>query len=104
MNHAEGDVRSILIVDDHKIERETIEFLIHKHFPHLKTTLASNGYDALEIIKSIHVDILFADIKMPRMNGLELIRRGLMVNPVLKIIVFSGFGEFEYAKMAISLG
>lgn len=65
---------------------------------------ASDGELAWPLIRRIHPDILITDIRMPFMDGLELsalVRKEL---PDTKIIILSGFGEFEYAKKAITLG
>lgn len=95
---------NILIVDDEKKEREGIALLLKRFDFPLKTTLAQNGEDALKIMEKNHFDILLTDIKMPYMDGIQLIRetqkRGW--NPVC--IIYSAYGEFEYAQNAISLG
>ena len=62
---------TILIVDDEKLERRGIRFLL-KREGDFQILEAANGKDALGILASNHVDILFSDVKMPYMNGLEL--------------------------------
>lgn len=65
---------------------------------------AQNGKEALELIEEYHPDLLVSDIKMPFMDGLELskvIRDSYMST---KIILFSGWDDFEYARRAISYG
>lgn len=94
----------ILIVDDEFIERDGIIFLINKFYFDLDIKECSDGEEALEYIKENPVDILFTDVKMPFMDGLELSKNAKVLYPDLKIVIFSGFGEFEYAKKAISLG
>lgn len=94
----------ILIVDDEFIERDGIIFLINKFSFDLDIKECSDGEEALEYIKENPVDILFTDVKMPFMDGLELSKNAKVLYPDLKIVIFSGFGEFEYAKKAISLG
>lgn len=94
----------ILIVDDEFIERDGIIFLINKFSFELDIKECSDGEEALEYIKENPIDILFTDVKMPFMDGLELSKNAKVLYPDLKIVIFSGFGEFEYAKKAISLG
>lgn len=94
---------SILIVDDEAIERNGIKFLIKKYNFGLNISEAGNGKDALKYLKNNKIDILFTDVKMPFMDGLELSREARALYPKLIIIIFSGYGEFEYAKTAISL-
>ncbi len=92
-----------LIVDDEKIERDGIKLLVKKYNLELEMAEAENGKTALEYIKENHVDVLFTDIKMPFMNGLELAERAKAINPGLKVIIYSAFGEFDYARRAINI-
>lgn len=95
---------TILIADDQQEEREGIAFLIQElGFP-LKIEFAENGKKALEFLRHQSVDILFTDVRMPLMDGLQLTKEALKLQPHLKVILFSGFAEFEYAKTAITLG
>lgn len=91
----------ILLVDDEQIERDGIKRLLAKYQFRFTVTEAANGEEALEILANEPVDILFTDIKMPFMDGLELSRRAREMEPGLKIIIFSAYGEFEYAQKAI---
>ncbi|WP_312103006.1 response regulator [Lachnoclostridium sp.] len=65
---------------------------------------ATNGKDALDLIKEYHADILFTDIRMPMMDGLELTKEAKEFNPNLKIVIVSGYNEFEYAQQSIRYG
>lgn len=94
----------ILVVDDQQIEIDAIEWLIQKHSLPLVLAQANNGETGLAYIKNNHVDILFTDIRMPFMDGLELAKQAKVILPDLKIIIYSAYGEFEYAKRAIQLG
>ncbi|MBQ8999794.1 MAG: response regulator, partial [Clostridium sp.] len=94
----------ILIVDDECNERMGIQRLISKYQYPLEVRQAPNGIIALEIMEKEEIDILLTDIKMPFMTGIELIeqvnKRGW--NPIC--IIYSAYGEFEYAQNAIQLG
>lgn len=96
----------ILIVDDSVLDIDCIIFLINKFDLPLHPVKAVNGNEALSFIKKkdVHFDILFTDIKMPLMDGLELSREVCRLSPDTRIIIFSGFSDFEYAKTAISIG
>ena len=59
---------------------------------------------ALKMIETQHWDILITDIKMPKIDGLELSKKALEINSNLKIIIVSGYDEFEYARKAIQIG
>lgn len=65
---------------------------------------AQNGKEALELIEDHHPDLLISDIKMPFMDGLELAKTIHDNYMNTKIILFSGWDDFEYARMAISYG
>lgn len=91
----------ILLVDDDSNERSGVRFLIERGGFPLEILEASNGKRALELLEQETVDILFTDVKMPYMDGLELSATVCRRFPQIKIIVFSAYGEFEYAKKAM---
>lgn len=68
------------------------------------TGRAENGKQALERMKEVPVDILITDITMPVMNGLELISAARQLYPELRIIILSGYNEFDYLKQGMRLG
>ncbi len=94
----------ILIVDDEKFERDCIRYLIQSSGLPLEVMEADDGTSALTLLLESPVDILFTDVQMPVMDGLELIRRSNQILPGLKLIIFSSFADFEYARTAITLG
>ncbi|MCD9025712.1 response regulator transcription factor [Cohnella silvisoli] len=96
-------MRTILIVDDERMEREGIRHLIEAYKLPLIVQLRSNGNEALDLLRQQRFDILLTDIKMPFMNGLELARNARELSPGMKIIIFSAYGEFDYAVQAIHL-
>lgn len=65
---------------------------------------ASDGEMALSVIQDVMPDILLTDIRMPFLDGFDLIRHARAIMPWLKVVIISGFDEFEYARKAISLG
>lgn len=75
-------------------EKEGIEFVGE----------ASDGEMALPLIKKVKPDILITDIRMPFMDGLELSRTVLKEMPEMKILILSGYGEFEYVQEALRIG
>lgn len=93
----------ILIVDDEAIEREAICFLIQKFHFDLEVTQANNGKEALISLRKKKFDILFTDIKMPFTDGLTLADQAKSLYPDIEIIIFSGYGDFQYAKKALVL-
>ncbi len=92
----------IIIVDDERGASWGIErSIIHncKDFEVVGSFL--NGQEALSFLYSNSVDVVITDIRMPVMDGLELAKRIDMLGFKCKVIVLSGFGEFEYAQKAI---
>ncbi|WP_141502648.1 response regulator transcription factor [Paenibacillus luteus] len=65
---------------------------------------AENGQDALEALRDSAADILLTDISMPIMNGLTLIGEARKFRPDLKVIILSGYNDFEYIKSGLKLG
>ncbi|MDY2593897.1 MAG: response regulator [Oliverpabstia sp.] len=92
----------VLLVDDEILVRDAIKARID--WNSLGYELAGdcqNGKEAIEFVQNHPVDVVLTDICMPYVDGMEL-SRFLHVNyPEILIIIFSGFGEFEYAKKAI---
>lgn len=95
---------TILIVDDEKIERNGMKFLLKREAEEFQILEASNGREALGILEKQKADILLTDIKMPYMSGLELARQVSEKHPAMKMIMFSGYSDFSYAQSAIRYG
>lgn len=66
--------------------------------------VASNGLEALSLIKKESPDILITDIRMPGCGGLELVERAHNICPNLQIVIISGYANFEYAQMVMGFG
>ncbi len=66
--------------------------------------VASNGLEALELVRTLSPDILITDIRMPGYTGLELIQKAKEVAPLLEVIIISGYAQFDYAQTAIQQG
>ncbi len=65
---------------------------------------AGNGEELLELLEALQPDIVFVDIKMPKVNGLEAMERGKRISPNTCWIILTGYAEFDFAKRAITLG
>lgn len=95
----------IFLVEDEAIIRNGIKNTIDWEKEGLEFVgEAGDGEMAYPIILKSRPDILITDIQMPFMNGLELSRMIKKELPATKILILSGYGEFEYAKQAISIG
>ncbi|MDR2178084.1 MAG: response regulator [Treponema sp.] len=95
---------TILIADDEKNIRAGIIKILRKEFSGIAFFEAKNGEEALELAVREKPDILITDIRMPRMDGIELMCRIRMSprNAGMNIIVLSGYDDFSYAQKAIS--
>ena len=95
----------IFVVEDELLIRQSIRNMIENlSGPYAFCGEASDGEMALSMMQDLMPDILVTDIRMPFLDGFELIRHVKAMMPWLKIIIISGYGEFEYAQKAISLG
>lgn len=95
----------VLIVDDEKLIREGLIKIIERIDDKYEIIgEAKNGLEALEKIKKLTPDLAIIDIKMPTMDGLELLKKINQENIKIKIIILSGHDEFSYAKTALENG
>lgn len=66
--------------------------------------LAENGAEALKLVESVKPDVVISDIKMPVMDGMELMKELHKSHPEIKVIILSGYNDFEYMNSAIKNG
>ncbi|WP_066718890.1 response regulator [Clostridium sp. Marseille-P299] len=96
-----GLYRIMLVDDEEEVRRSMIKTMKWEEAGFIVVGDAENGKDALEKIEIYEPDVILTDIKMPYMDGLELARQVKENYPSTRIVVFSGFDDFEYAKQAI---
>ncbi|HEX7056777.1 MAG TPA: response regulator transcription factor [Bacilli bacterium] len=95
----------VLLVDDERIILDGIARMVD--WPALGCKLAGtakNGLEAMDFISKNSVDIVISDIRMPGMDGLQLVEAAKELAPSLAFILLSGFDEFEYARIAMRFG
>jgi two-component system response regulator YesN len=98
-------VISVLIVDDEKNIRAGIRKILAESVEwKLDCVEAKNGEEALGVIDARRIDLMITDIRMPKMDGIELMRTLASRERAPAIIVLSGFDEFSYAREAIRAG
>ena len=92
----------ILIIDDEKAIRETLKEILEyeKH----KVETAENGRQGLDMARANNYDLIFCDIKMPELDGLEVLERLLMSGVEAQVIMISGHGNIETAVDALKKG
>ncbi len=92
----------ILIAEDEDITRKHLADILRDESYEVEST--GNGVDALNEIKSKDFDVLIADIKMPKMDGLELLTRVKKISPETEVLVITGFGSINSAVEAMKKG
>ena len=93
-----------IIVDDEKMIRQGIQNVIPWHSIGVDSVFtAKSGEEAIGIIREQKPEIMITDIKMDGMTGLELIGLARKVVPEMRVLVLSGYDEFEYARKCIKL-
>lgn len=96
-----GLYRIMLVDDEEEVRKSMIKTMKWEEAGFIVVGDAENGKDALEKIELYEPDVILTDIKMPYMDGLELAKQVKENYPSTRIVVFSGFDDFEYAKQAI---
>ncbi|MFQ3621454.1 MAG: response regulator [Spirochaetales bacterium] len=96
---------SLLVADDEEIERKAIRLIINRNCPAIDQVWdAENGRQVVEICRVQRPDILFLDIRMPGLSGLEAARELRKLHPPVRIVFLTAYHEFEYAHEAIQIG
>ncbi|MCD7956667.1 MAG: response regulator [Lachnospiraceae bacterium] len=91
-------MRTLLIVEDEKLIRQGIRVMIQRSGVPVESIIeCSNGQMALEVLKNQSVDVMLTDIRMPKMNGIELVKEmQKLPHPPLTVAI-SGYDDFSYA-------
>ena len=96
---------NILITDDEQIVIDSLSFIISKNFAdEAKVFTALSGTEAIEIVMKENIDMLFMDINMPGLSGLETVSVITKLKPNIVFVILSAFDRFQYAQSAIELG
>jgi DNA-binding NtrC family response regulator len=93
---------TVLIVDDERTLARSIKaFLIDSGYD---AEVAGSGEQALEQLERVRPDVIFADVRLPGMNGIELLRRIREFDPAVPVIMMTAYGTIEGAVEAVKLG
>lgn len=96
---------NVLLVEDEKVIRNGMVVLINEVAVGFKAMWeAGDGTRAWEILQHEMPDVLITDIRMPKMDGLHLIRKAKTLYPDMPVVIVSGYDDFEYARRAIKYG
>lgn len=91
----------VLIVDDMLDFRETLRLLLNRTY---EVRTASSGRLALEEIPHFRPDLVILDIRMPEMDGLEVLRRVKQFDPTIEVVMITAYGSLETVKLALAHG
>jgi two-component system response regulator (stage 0 sporulation protein F) len=94
--------RKVLIVDDQNGIRVLLVEVFSSEGYH--TSQASNGKLALEIVRKDPPDLVLLDMKIPGMDGLDILKHIKQINPSIKVIMMTAYGELDMIKEATDLG
>jgi two-component system response regulator YesN len=96
---------NVVVVDDEERIRQGLAKLITQAGDEfIVTGIFSSGQELLSNMDTISVDLVITDIKMPMMNGLQLIEKLQLRYPKLKLAIVSGFDDFSFARQALRFG
>lgn len=98
-------MKKIIIVEDEFRIRNGLSTLINKLDMGCKVIgEAENGFEGLKMISDMEPEVVITDIKMPKMDGLSMIRQAKEMGASCDFVILSGYAEFEYAQQGIQLG
>lgn len=91
-----------MLVDDHKSFRDSLAKILQGEG--YKVFAAMDGEEALDILRQEHIHLILTDLKMPKMNGVELLQVAKTIHPEVEVILITGFGTVDTAVTAMKDG
>jgi two-component system response regulator AtoC len=95
--------RRVLVVEDNETSRKQIQVFLESD-PNLAVDTASNGSDALKALTELPYSVIVTDLKMPRVDGLQLLEEVQKRRLPASVIITTGFGTIDHAVQAMRLG
>lgn len=98
-------MKKLVVIDDEYLVIEGIRVILKRIGKDYELVgSASDGQTALELIENVHPDVVFVDIRMPGLSGLEVIEHFYKKYPDMIFVLVSAYKEFEYARKGMELG
>jgi len=98
---APASAARILVVDDELGPRESLRMLLKRAY---QITTADSGRGALQMLPQVRPDVVILDIKMPEMDGLEVLRRVKRADPTIEVVMITAYASLETVKLALTHG
>jgi DNA-binding NtrC family response regulator len=92
----------ILIADNDKLVQDVIKSLLSKEG--YAVALANDGFDALRILKTENISLVITALKMSGVNGIEILKYALRINPDIAVVILTTFGNLEATLVAVKEG
>lgn len=95
-------MNKILVVDDEKKQRDILEYILRKEG--FQTASAGTAEDALDIFSKEDINVVLTDLRLPKMDGMDLMKEILSLSPDTSVIIITGHGSIDSAVSAIKQG
>ena len=95
-------LKNILLVDDHKPFRDSLAKILEGEG--LRVFPANDGEEALDILRNEFINLILTDLKMPKMDGVELLQVAKTIHPEVEVILITGYGTVDTAVTAMKEG
>ena len=98
-------MKTLLIVEDEKMIRQGIAVMSKRSKVEIQEILeCRNGLEAMKLLEERDIDVMFTDIRMPKMDGIDLVKETEKLSRRPKIVVISGYDDFNYAVEMLKHG
>ncbi|HEU5377635.1 MAG TPA: response regulator [Ktedonobacteraceae bacterium] len=95
----------ILVADDERMIRQGLQVLLTRHYRALTVVEATNGQECWDILNTEpQIQLAFVDIRMPKLDGLQVCEKIKTAGLPVKVVIISGFRDFDYARQAFRYG
>jgi len=100
-----NDKIKVLIIDDEYLERNLLKGCIDWNTLGMEIAgEASNANEGFKLIDELKPDVVFTDIKMPGIDGIKFSESILQKYPTIKIVILTGYNDFNYAQKSVKIG
>ncbi len=94
-------LKKVLVVDDERGVRESMRMLLKDDY---QVSIASNGRDAIALLGKVQPDVVLLDLRMPDMNGIDVLQSIKAVDPNIEVILVTAYATVDTARKALLLG